>query len=542
MLTSSPVAETLRSNFGKAEAIMVAIMTAGFALWVYSGRSKRTLLCLIGAGILFILACVSKESGKIVAIAICLPWLATLLPLGCEARRPEQNAASFLGLFICGLGGLLSSWLVSLPSKKLPYIQSYFQMDFSLRHMKNSLWIYSTECPDFLLILCLFILIYAALLWVYRNGDRRVLLGAACLAGALVYFGCLLGFRFNLSYYLFVPLALLSLSAGIGIAVIPKKRQLLLGGIFTIFFLSRLYSVPYLFMISKAQQLFDSVNYKAMLYAKTSTDATIYALDIPEECQMIQEWNFLRKSFTSIKDASILYGAASGFKAWRYQDVIRGQPEIIVTDRLRQTCLATSNVWRLQIPKMGDYLSCRFGKMNVGQHYLRAVLPFAQKPQTFLRLIDGKSIVEAGEVSETKAMREPSLLGKVKATYGWKFYKVIRPIGYVLQDCTGDQWMTHETSFWIPEQSKYSTLEIEMDAPQGHSYPFRIWAESGGSEIAATSIDAPGKAKLVLPVSRNETIKIHSSSWFQPRKAGLGNDDRELSVRFMKIDTVEETK
>ena len=542
MLTSSPVAETLRGNFGKAEAIMVAFMTAGFALWGYSGLSKRPRLCLIGAGMLFILACVCKESGKIVAIAICLPWIATLLPLGCEARRPEQNSASFLGLFICGLGGLLLSWLISLPSKKLQYIQSYFQMDFSFGHIKDALRTYATECPDFLLFLCILTLIYAVLLWVHRNGNHRVLLGAACLAGALAYFGCLLGFRFNLSYYLFVPLALLSLSAGIGIAAIPKKRQAILGVIFAVFFLSRLYSVPYLFMISRAQQLFDSVNYKAMLNTKAFSGAAIYALDIPEECQMIQEWNILRTSFASTKDAPVLYGAASGFKAWRYQDIIRGQPEIMTTDRLTQTCEATSKEWHLQIPQEGDYLSCRFGKIKVGQHYLRAVLPFSQNPATYLCLFDGKSLAEAGEIVETKAARELDLPGKLKATYGWKFYKVVRPIGYVLQGCTSDQWMTHETSLRIPEQSRYSKLEIEMDVPHGHSYPFHVWAESGGSEIAVTSIDAPGKARLAIPVSGNKTIKIHSSSWFQPSKAGLGKDNRELSVRFMKINTVEEAQ
>ena len=542
MLTSSPVAETLRGNFGKAEAIMVAFMAAGFALWVYSRRSRHPLPCLIGAGVLFVLACVSKESGKIVAIAICLPWIATLLPLGRDARGSEENGASFRGLFIIGLCGLLSSWLVSLPSRKLQYMQSYFQMDFSFGHITKAFWKYFTECPDFLIILCLVVLLYAALLWVHRNGDRRVMLGAACLAGALAYSGCLLGFRFHLSYYLFVPLALLSLSAGLGVAMIPKDRQALLIVIFAVFFLSRLYSIPYLFMISRAQQLFDSVNYKAMLSAKSSPGASVYALDIPEDCQMIQEWNILRRVFTTTEGASRLYGAACGFKAWGYQDLIRERPGIMVGDRLTQTCAATSDVWRAQMPKEGDYLSCRFGKMKVGQHYLRAVLPFAQKPETYSLLIDGKAVEDAGGISEKAVLREPGFLGKFQAEYGWKFYKVVRPLGFVLQGCTGDLWMTHETSFWIPQESKYAKLEIQMDVPQGHSYPFRVWAESEGSEIAATSIEAPGKANLVLPVHGGQTVKLYSSSWFQPRKVGIGKDNRELSVRFMKLNSVEATK
>ncbi|XHR30525.1 MAG: hypothetical protein ACFUZC_08175 [Chthoniobacteraceae bacterium] len=542
LLTSSPVAEALRGNFGKAEAIMVAFIAAGFALWAYSGRSRYPHLCMIGAGVLFILGCVSKESGKVVAIALCLPWIAALVPLPSGTQSQEQKkGASFLWLFFFGVCGILACYLVSLPSRKFQYLQKYFKLDFSLSHIKEVLLVYIQECPDFLIFLTLLAFLYIALLWIYRNRDRRVLLGAACLAGALAYFFGLLGFRFNLPYYLFVPLVLVALSAGLGIAAIPQKRKGLLCAMFAVFFLSRLYSVPYLFMISRAQQFFDAVNCRAMLKGKATPTKAIYAIDIDEECQMIQEWNILRSNFTSTKNAPFIYGAASGFKAWRYQDVMRNRPDIEVEDRSGKMIEAVSSEWRLQVPQPGDMITCRFGKVKVGNHYLRVVMPFSQDENALLHLIDVKSLAEKDGFSQNAIFWNPTLLKHVKTTYGWNFYKVVRPLGYILQGVTADQWMTRDSSVLIPEKSIYLKLEIELDVPQGNSFPFRVWAESDGTEIAEIPIDSPGIKKFAVPVHKNEIVRFHSSSWFQPSKAGLGKDTRELSVRLMKIDPEEES-
>jgi|GEM_PF-3549670 len=556
MLTSSPIAEALRANFGKAEAIMVALLALGLALWTYSGRSKYPLICLVGAVSLIVLGCVSKESGKIVGIALCLPWIASMIP---SRHRPlisqpakEYGKASLLELFFCGLSGILASYLVSIPTRNIQYLQSYFQLDFSLTHIKNTLSLYVFECPDVFLIFGILILLYTALLWIHGNRNRSVLLGAACLAGAAAYFVGLMGLQYHCQYYLYVPIFFLALSAGFGMAAISHYRHVLLSIIYAAFFLSRIYSIPYLFMVTRAQQLFDSVNYMAILRTSEPSHPVVYALDITEDSQLVQEWNYLRESFSKTKGIAVFYGAGSGFEAWYYQDMIRRQPASFRTHNgyAYWFGLETENTinlyekgqkWRRQMPREGDYLTCRFGKVKVGYHYLRAVMPFQQDESSFLRLIDQKAIIPAGEVSKKEVLWEPYFPIRQDVIYGWKFYKVIRPLGYVLQSCTGDQWITRQTSIWIPKHSTYSEMKIEMDVPQGNTFPFKVYAESNGVKIAEISITSPGKENLSLLIHEDETIQLYSTSWFQPSKIGLGNDDRELSVRLMNIETIEKS-
>jgi len=539
MLTSSPVAEALRANFGKAEAIMVALFAVGLAFWAHSAHSKRPLIWIIGAVILVALGCVSKESGKIMGVAICLPWIATWIPLPLryhDQNITEHRGASLLGLFICGVSGTFISYLVSLPSLHIQYIRSYFQLDYSIRHIKSMLLMYIYECPDLFLIATLLLLLYVGLLWVYWNRNRMVLFGAACFTGVAAYFLGLLGFKFHCQYYLYVPLALLALSAGFAVASIPPKRGILWGVVFAIFFMSRIYSVPYLFMITRAQQLFDSVNYEAMLRTKDPSQPITYALDITEDSQIVQEWNLIRQSFTKANGISIFYGAGSGFEAWYYQDMIRNDPKLVIKNPVK--LYERDDKWRKQIPVKGDILTYRFGKIVVGKHYLRAVMPFDQDATFLLSLIDRKAIAYDGAISESTTLWDPYFFKRHEVTYGWKFYTVIRPLGYILQWCTADHWMTPDAKIWIPDHSPYSEIHIEMNVPQGNTFPFTVWAESENNRIAETIITAPGKAILTLPIRPQETLKLHSSSWFQPSKKGLGKDDRELSVRFMNIETM----
>lgn len=547
ILTSSPTAETLCANFGKAEAIMVALFVAGLALWARCGRSPWQLPMLLGASILFILACITKESGKILALSLCMPWIASKVPLpkplGATSSVASANhpVPPLFALFLIGLASLSASYLVALPSSASQYMQSYFAMDFSLPHIKSSFANYWTECPDVILMLVLLAVVYAILLFKHRNQNRYLLLGAALLGGATVYITCLLGFQFTLSYYLYVPLLLLALSAGLVFAALPSGNTFLRRLILVGFVLTRFYSIPYLFLILQSQQLFDSVNYKAMLHMADKCKTSVFVLDISEHSQMVQEWNILRTSYSATAHLPSMYGAADGFTAWSYQDLHRNRSGLLVNDRAELQKKAPSawlqdiKEWREELPKEGDYIACRFGDVAIGKHYLRAVMPFNQSVEDYLKIFDFQSVEAAESVFQQKQIISPTPPFLRSVSYGWKFYKVLHPMNFHVVGCTRDRWLTRSTSISFSSNAAISGVEIELEVPQNHTFPIRIWAECDGKEIATRAILSGGHASFTLPALPGKSVKLFSSSWFQPSKLGLNSDTRELSVRLKKI-------
>lgn len=536
MLTSSPVAESLRGNFGKAEAIMVMLLSVGLAFWAYSSKGHHKKIILMAGTLFFVLGSVSKESGKIVAIAMCLPWIATKLPINKKNTKSREDSASLFALFIIGVTSVFTAYLLGIPSRKSVYIKSYFEMDFSISHVIESLIIYIVECPDIITIMVMLLVPYSMLIWKKKTSDDKVLFGAACLAGCWAYFLCLLGFRFNLPYYLYVPLMLLSLSLGLGIASVSHKHRFLIGLLFAVFFISRFYSMPYLMLISKVQQITDSVNYNAMLLSQKKSIKYIYSLDIPEECQMVQEWNILRGTYNDLRNSALLYGAGAGFKSWNYQQIYRDKCHNNLSDDPTTRIKSVPQEWSIKMPNSGDCLAVRSGNIFAGKHRLRAAMPFNQDERCILDLIDMQALTRDGEWRESCSIWDPSHFTRANATYGWSFYKLNRPLGFILQDYTQDQWITRATSILIPEKSAYSKLEIEMDIPSGHAFPFRIWTESSGVILAENEVKNAGKLKQSIPIHAGELIKIQSSSWFRPNKVGLGLDGRELAARVIKIE------
>ncbi len=535
LLTSSPAAETLRGNFGKAEAIMAACLLAGIALWAYAGKSKYPKSCIIGAGILFALGCVSKESGKLVGLAMCLPLMISWIPAKHKDLILEHKVSFLKSLSIIGILGIVASWLVSLPSKNIEWMKGYYHLKFGFNRIEKMAQFYATECPDFLILLGFFTLVYALLLWIHRMRDERVILGAAFLTVSWAYFLCLLFFSQRTAYYVFIPVGFLALSAGLGISLIAKSQRWLLISAFSIFFLTRIYSIPYLFLSTKAQQLFDNVNYEAMLYSKSISAAAVYAVDINEEWQFIQEWNLLSHNFHAAADVPMLYGAEGGFRMSRLQDRLRNDPRFQEDGYYDETKDGKPRGWRLQIPKPGEYLSTRFGEIIIGKHTIRATMPFKQNAKDLISLFDKDSLEIAGAVSKSESILDPTNFKISKATYGWSFYKVVKPMGYLVQECTLKKWMTKSTALIIPEQSPYSRISIKMNIPpQGHSFPIKLWAESNQSEISAIQVDSPGDFEFVIPVSQGQIINLHSSSWFKPQKT-LGADAKEVSVQLIEI-------
>jgi hypothetical protein len=543
-LTSSPIAETLRGNFGKAEPVMLALLVGGLFFWCLFARSKKWFWLLIGI-FLFVLGCVTKESGKLVAASMCLPWILTSLPFGLGNRNKADRELPFFSLFIVGAFGILFSYLVTIPTRNFAYLHSYFSLDFSLEKIKSSISFYLLESPDFLIILGLTTLLYLVLLLRRQLFGTPLIFGLTCLTIVWAYFLCLLGFKFNLVYYIYIPFLFLVLSLGLVLKEFLGSHPRIISLLLVLILLTRVYSVPYLFFIADIQRYFDSVNYKAMLYTKSKASGDIYALDLREDSQIVQEWNCLSNFFKALEGNSLLYGAAEGFNMWSYQDQWRyvgrlaGDPRALkkVADGAKDYAGHwVMYSWRTQLPKAGDYLTCRYGSMVVGKHFLRAAIPFEQSAEPFFALLDKRVLTKTDDVYEETVVRDPSTWREFKLSGGWSFYRVDAPLGFSAQDYTPDQWMTKKTSILIPEDSRYSKLAIHMHVPQAHSFPIRVWAEVDGVEVSGMEVKEAGDSVFEIPVKKNQVLKIHSSSWFQPAKLGLSADTRDLSVRFLKIE------
>jgi hypothetical protein len=540
LLTSSPAAEALRGNFGKAEAVMVALIAFGLAFWTHSIKSRWPKLFLSLAGTFFVLGCLSKESGKVIGIAMTLPWIVFWIT-SWITRKPLEEvkgevSTPLRNLFLMGATGIAASYIVAIPSRNLEWMKGYYRLNFNWAHITEKAQFYLRESPDFLVLLALFTLVYLLSFLIHRKLDNKFFLAGACLAGTWGYLLSLLLFPISNVYYLFVPSGLLAIAAGLVISLIPDHRKLFISAAFTIFFLTRFYSIPYLFMLTTVQQLFDRINHNAMLYARSENPTAIYALDISEDSQLIQEWNLLSVVYKNTKGIPPLYGANPDFMMWRYQDRIRNDPKAPEDSYYNELARGKPREWREQFPKVGEYATCRFGRIVVPDHFLRATMPFKQKTDSFLALFDKNALTKIKDISEKISIYNPSELKKSKITYGWSFYKVSSPLGFLMQDYTLDQWMTKTTSLQIPENSPYSNLTVKLDAPHGHSFPIRVWAELDGKEIASADVPSAGSTTLTIPVDKSQRITIHSSSWFQPAKLGISADTRELSLRLMQVE------
>src|SRR5207245_1660295 len=270
-LTGSPMAEAARANFGKAEVLMTFLFVCSIALlvlarrlgrtWASAGRGPRAAVVAVAAMGLatLLLAAVAKESGRLFGLALVLAALVG----ACSPRGDARDRVWLGSLGAIGLMGAAANVLVFWPSHDNPYLRSYFSLDLGASHVWEGAAFYASQNGDVILIAV------ASLPWVvaglrrdgtgHGEGERGEVFVALSLTAA-IYAGALLAIRFHLSYYLYVPAALLALGLGWAVAIAsPRGRMALV----IVAAATRLYSVPYNMVIGAAQRDFDRVNNEA---------------------------------------------------------------------------------------------------------------------------------------------------------------------------------------------------------------------------------------------------------------------------------------
>ena len=261
-LTSSPIAETVRANFGKVEDAMVFFYFLGIAAWIAYLSVKNSFLkwpFLFAAIFGLSTAAVSKESGKIIMMS---PIIAAGVILFTRETRQEKTKWASLGA-IAGFGILLN-YLISKPSSDALYLKKYFSLNFDPSFLFLTLKYYIGQVPDVIVLSLLLLFIFLPIQKKLSPREKGFYLGFAGVA--FLYEFLLLTFRFYTSYYVYVPMALLAVPLGIAFSVKNRWLQLAVVGIVL---LTRYHSIPYNYVIAEAQAFFDKTNLDAMEMANS---------------------------------------------------------------------------------------------------------------------------------------------------------------------------------------------------------------------------------------------------------------------------------
>lgn len=554
-LTSSPVAETVRGNFGKAENLMLLFFFLALAAlhkWEVLVAGRQTPACgrrLIAASVLilallaFILCSVAKESGKLLAL---VPLLEALAIYWESRKRDVQSSPRAWALLLLGVSGLAASYAVTSFGSANDYLKHYFTLTFSPGHLWAALKFYQRQCPD--VVWGVLLLLVPCLHWAWRRNARLPYqpLTLASLVVAAGYLTLLLSFRFQVAYYAFIPAGLLGLCFGGAYATGGRALQI---AIAVFIGLSRLYTVPYNFVIAEAQVLFDRVNFAAMeAVERTGSQGKLVVLDISEESQLVQEWNHIGREWFN-GNIKMLYGGLDGFTAWRYQSDIRERGR-------KPTLLSTSfvNGYAPYDIVPGDLIALRAGHIRAGHwiarltgqtrkgHFaVRVAMPLELKPMPYvLRLVDPAAIRFAGEVGESDAVAP--ILVDDPFVYKWTFYEVTKTMRYLVRGCQSDGWMEPESSVEVRQSMNHHCLLllVEIEGWRQFSFPLYLTAVQSGSEISKLVCADKGVYQWKLPLSNVGKISLRSSQWLVPAQIKGSPDQRSLCYRLLDCKLVED--
>ena len=537
-LTGSPLAEATRANFGKAEVVMTLLFLSAVALVVVAGSSRTApaaprrpfgLAMTLALGCL-LLAAVAKESGRLFGLALMLAAI-----VGVCSRRHEGRDSFWLGsLGVLGVAGFLANVLIFWPSRDNAYLRSYFSLDLSADHLRQAAAFYATQNGDVILIGV------AALPWVLASLKKRSVgrfeLFVALYVVAALYGGAMLALRFQLSYYLYVPAALLALVFGWAVALASPSARIVL---VTLAVATRLYSVPYNVITAEAQRAFDQVNYRAMEKVAVLSPSRVIALDLDEASQFVQEWNLLRW-FSFDGALAPLYGAAPFFESWLYQDDLR------TLDRRSYDPAATYgnlDPGRMRAaqeidPKPGDLIATRSGTMRQFHCFLRGVMPQQFDGAAGLVALDREALEWVGAASAPHASQS-DVGGTFE--YRWDFFRLIARPRFLLMGRDSDGWMRPEARVRLaPQPPGVLTLTVEVPGWLPFTYPLRLSATRDDERMAVLEVHQAGTHHWVIPTGRPATLSLRSEQWFQPSALGVAPDTRTLSYRVAAVSLAEE--
>src|SRR4029079_4003605 len=132
------------------------------------------------------------------------------------------------------------------------------------------------------------------------------------------------------------------------------------------FLLGRVHSIPVLYYAAAAQQYADYVNLQAMQLASSSGAPRLISLDLPEESQFIQEWNFIRCTFFSgalppLFGDDLFEPTKASRGMVRYAEGIRDSGCDKESDKGGASHRVAKGYQLDTFPQVGDILTARYG-------------------------------------------------------------------------------------------------------------------------------------------------------------------------------------
>lgn len=539
ILTVSPLADAVRANFGKVEDVMAfTFMLAVACLAQLRLRSTTSSTILdraiyialaVGASIFMVLGSLGKESGKILAafplLFVTLEFVAFKLTSWHKYRqgrcaelaqyffdRNEEGRAptplSFI-IFTMSLGILVLAFSIYAFRLRSDtgYLANYFKLNFDPKFILGSVKTYWVQCPD---VFILFVFLIPMILFGYVKPR----LWACCVAIAIIafiYLVLLMTFRFHVSYYLYIPAVLIAAGFGLVFACSSRRYRIIL---LVALALSRAHSIPYIYFQAAGQRYVDFVNFKAMEAAASSNSPRVIALDIDEQSQIIQEWNFLRLSYFGGKLPPI-FGGPPNFTVSNYQSRIRSF--------LRSPDDAENLLSADSVPRLGDLVVVRSGSVVAGSRELRAVFPFAQNAEEYLSILDQSALVPFAEVGGYIPDVAPLQFGVAQFNLHWNFYRVASPLHYVIFGRQLPGWLQQDAHVRIlnPDPNEQLALKIEIPSWVPYRYPLKLIARMENEVIEQINITGPGYQTLILPMDRRGDIEIEASDCTAPHRVGI---------------------
>lgn len=532
-LTSSAVAETVRGNFGKSEPEMVFFLALSFFLLFRTFQKPDKLIL---AAIFFVFAVLSKESGK----AFCggLGIIGTLIFF----KNGNEKVRLSAGYFLVSIVGYVAILAASTPSSQSAYLNQYFSLNLDSVHILDSFFFYLEQTPDLIVILAiLFLLIPTALTTFFRNSivDLPIVVGIAMTAVTFVYFLMLLTFKFQNGYYTYVPtfsaiLAVCCLLSSLKKAETGRAVSFLLLSAIALLSLSRLHTIPYNISVGRAQKVFDSVNYALVEKTEKSQSAHIFLMDVAEDSQLVQEWNYLRIDWMKGR-IPIAFGAAAGFYATEYQMYVSQLDRDKIPDwkALTEQFMNSSKI-RIS-PKAGDLIAIRTAKMQTGTVIIRSVLPMEHNASILPIFFDTAALKTVFTISDRISLISPFFFKSEPATYGWELFLVNENPRYFWTSIYSDQWLKGDSTIQIN-----GILDVSIRISVPALTPRRklmFSAFDGLISLGQIEIESGEIRELHFRTKKSGPIQIRSSGVFIPGELNKENlDSRALSGRVVGLE------
>ena len=557
VLTSSPVAENAYT-LGKADPILLLLlllMSCCCAAFRWTGRGSRAAgiadgVAWLAWALLAVVALLFKETAVVfVVFAFSGVVAAWLLKKVWNTGDADSVCRTYLRLLTASLVSIgivrLTAYLLVPPDASSEYTTYPITMSLVLGNLEY----YLTQTPDVILmglaagaagLISLSALVRSQ---VYGDIHRTVFSIALFMTGA-AYMGGQLIWRVPMGYYLLIPAALFSIAGILFASMAPpassRRFIIILGGIF---FLTRLYSVPYFIYIARAQIAQDKIF--------TDSITNYMSQASPGQRLLAVDWAFWEEP---VIQANILVRNIHG----RENLQVTGIKSFVQDLELTPEVLRLHGVTEIPgrdafVPKQGDFILLDTGA-RPSSWVLRGVSPRGgQDPAEILTLLNtryggGNFTMErvSGQTFGWKGIEiHPAGIGLKDYTFGYELYQVA---GTPVHDETEaaqspdllwegrweDGWIGRKAAVAIASGMGADRLLLSGYVPS-HVLPCRLTVTGAEGLMKDVLFERSGPFALIVDLDPSLTgevlrLELNVSRTFIPKALGENDDTRELGI------------